>query len=121
MKRDTLIKQLMEEAKGLGVLLAAIMIVLKIAFYRESAGIIAVKSLSIFWLFVLPGYSILLIWKDRLDFTSRAIMGVPVSAFMIGILGYYISLMGIDARYHPMVLPPLMMAIPVIYLFCKRR
>jgi uncharacterized membrane protein len=111
-----LIKQ---EAMLLAVLFAAIFIILKIAFYKEEFATVLTLSGAIFWLFMLPGYCIMLIWKEQLDALSRTIMSLPISAATIGIVGYYLSLIGIHAKYHHILLPLTMIILPIGYIIWK--
>lgn len=121
MKKDSLIKELLDEGKSIGLIFIAITIILKIVFYKETIPNVLIRTLSIFWLFILPGYSVLLLWKDKLDLTSRIIMSLPISAVTIGIVGYYISLIGIHAKYHAILFPLVMIIAPITYLFLKQK
>ena len=80
-------------------------VIFKIAFYKESLLILARNVISIFWLFVLPGYFITFYWRERLEFTERFVIGIVIAAGLIGIFSYYLGLAGFNIKYHVIVLP----------------
>lgn len=53
-------------------------------------------SISLLFLFILPGYFILYNKK----FEERIIFGTLISASIIGITSYYMGLAGVHIRYH---------------------
>ena len=77
----------------------------KIAFYKENFIVLLRIVLSIFWLFVLPGYFIMLYWKEKIGFIERIVVGISIAAAIIGIFSYYISLAGLNLKFHAIVLP----------------
>ena len=96
---------LKKEMKYTCILFLLSVIIFKIAFYRENLIILLRNVLALFWLFVLPGYFMMLYWNERLEFLERFIVGIALSAAIIGILSYYIGLMGLNIKYHIFVLP----------------
>ena len=95
----------LKELKYLGILFLLALIAFKISFFRENSIILLRSVVAIFWLFVLPGYFIMLYWKNKLDFIERAVAGIGISAAIMGILSYYISLAGLNLRFHAVILP----------------
>lgn len=104
----------LKELKYLGILFLLALIAFKIAFFRENSIVLLRSVVAIFWLFVIPGYFIMLYWKNKLDFVERAVIGIGVSAAIIGILSYYISLAGLNLRFHAILLPLIIIFIGVI-------
>ena len=94
-----------KEAQYIGILFLLVLIIFKIAFYKENLIVLFRNVLSLFWLFVLPGYFIMLYWKEKLGFMERFIVGIMVSAAIIGMASYYIGLMGLNIKYHAVLLP----------------
>ena len=81
------------------------MAVFKIGFYNENVlNIIKIVS-SLFWLFLLPGYFLMLYFEDNLDFIERLIIGIALGFGIMGILSYYIGLLGLNIKYHTVILP----------------
>ena len=83
---------LVKELKYVGLLFIIVIITFKIAFFKESFIILIRNVLSLFWLFVLPGYFLMLYWKEKLEFIERFIIGIVLSAAIIGIFSYYLGL-----------------------------
>tara|TARA_Y100000310_G_scaffold342995_1_gene448641 strand:- start:3791 stop:4165 length:375 start_codon:yes stop_codon:yes gene_type:complete len=103
-----------KEAIYIGTLFLLALIIFKIAFYKENIVWLLKTVLSIFWLFVLPGYFIMLYWKEKLGFIERILAGILISAAIIGISSYYISLAGINLRYHSFLLPSILILIGIV-------
>ncbi len=94
-----------KEFKFIGILFLLALVIFKIAFFKEDLMILFRTVLSLFWLFALPGYFIMLYWKEKLEFTERFVVGILLSAAITGILSYYIGLLGLNIKYHMFVLP----------------
>ena len=110
---------LVKELKYVGLLFIIAIIIFKIAFFKESFIILIRNVLSLFWLFVLPGYFLMLYWKEKLEFIERFIIGIVLSAAIIGIFSYYLGLIGLNIKYHTIVLPLILILIGVIINFRK--
>ena len=104
----------LKEMKYLGILFLLALIAFKIAFFRENSIVLLRSVVALFWLFVVPGYFIMLYWKNKLDFIERAVAGIGISAAIIGILSYYISLAGLNLRFHAIILPLIIILAGVI-------
>jgi len=96
---------IIKESRYIGILFLLALIIFKIAFYKENFIVLLRNVLSLFWLFVLPGYFIMLYWKEKLGFIERMVVGIGIAAGMTGILSYYISLAGLNLRFHAIILP----------------
>ena len=111
---------LAKELKYTGLLIMAALIIFKIAFFKENLAVLLRNVLSLFWMFVLPGYFIMLYWAEKLDFMERFIIGIALSAGVIGISSYYIGLMGLNMRYHAFILPFLLILTGFIVFYNKK-
>ena len=111
--------QLKNEAVKLGLVLLAVAVIIKIAFFREDIITTTRTALALFWMFALPGYALLYYWKDRLDFGERIVIGTATAAAIMAISSYYTGLLGLPVRLHGIVLPVVMLA--VAYLIMKRK
>ncbi len=96
---------LIRELITLGVLFLAAAIAMKIVFFREHAAVTTVFTFSLFWLFVLPGYSIMHYWHDKLPFLERLVVGTGLAAAVLGIASYYLGLAGVHNAVHGYLLP----------------
>ena len=83
----------------------AIVVIIKIAFYKEGISIVIRTAFGIFWLFILPGVSILYYWHEKMAFIERLIIGIVLSSALIGISSYYLGLLGLHIKYHAVVIP----------------
>lgn len=99
-----------KELQYLGILLIAALIIFKITFFRENMSVLLRNVLSVFWLFVLPGYFMMLYWKEKLGFTERFIIGIVLAAAVIGVASYYLGLVGLDIKFHAVALPLILIA-----------
>ena len=93
------------ESKYLGLAFLIGLVIFKIVFYQENLIALFMNVLSLFWIFALPGYFIMLYWKEKLGFLERFVIGLILSAAIIGILSYYLGLMGLNIKYHAIILP----------------
>ena len=95
-------------------------IIFKIGFYNENVlNIIKIVS-SLFWLFLLPGYFLMLYFEDNLDFIERLIIGIALGFGIMGILSYYIGLLGLNIKYHTIFLPIILILISLIINLKKK-
>ena len=103
-----------KEALYIGLLFLVIFIIFKLIYYKgqflASLRIVA----SLFWMFVLPSYFIMFYWKEKLEFAERIIIGIAISAAVIGIFSYYLGVIGLNIAYHGILLPLIMIAIGLI-------
>ena len=99
-----------KELRYVGILLIATLIIFKIAFFKENIIVLLRNVLSVFWLFVLPGYFMMLYWKEKLGFTERFIIGIVLAAAVIGVASYYLGLVGLDIKFHAVALPLILIA-----------
>ncbi len=113
MKKEVF-EDMKKELMYIGLLFIIALVVFKIAFFKEEVTVLLRTVLSLFWLFVLPGYFILLYWKEKLGFVERFIVGIMVSAAIIGIASYYIGLMGMNIKYHTALLPLVLIIIGIV-------
>ena len=112
MKKEVF-EDMKKELMYIGLLFIIALVVFKIAFFKEEVTVLLRTVLSLFWLFVLPGYFILLYWKEKLGFMERFIVGIMVSAAITSIASYYIGLIGLNLKYHAILLPLVLIIIGI--------
>lgn len=86
-------------------------IIFKILFYKENILIILRAVASVFWMFVLPGFSLMYYWEEKLDFIERLIIGIILSAAIFSVIGYNLAFFGFHIKYHVVVIPVLCLAV----------
>ena len=109
-----------KELQYIGILFLLVLIVFKIAFFKENFIVLFRSVLSLFWLFALPGYFIMLYWKEHLGFTERFVIGIAISAAIIGIFSYYLGLIGLNIKFHHILLPILLIIIGIFFNLSKK-
>ena len=87
------------------LILAVTTIAIKTAYYREGFVSVIRTSASLFWLFILPGYSVMLYWKQKLDFTERIVIGTAAAMAVTGLFSYYLGLAGLKLQNQTFLLP----------------
>lgn len=99
-----------KEALYMAALFLAALLIFKIVFYKEVIAVLLRTLASIFWLFALPGYFIMLHWHEKLNFLERFIIGAIAAASAIGIASYYLGIFGLNIKYHAILLPLALLA-----------
>ena len=103
--KKEILNKLKKELSYIGILFILFVLIFKIIFFKENLTVIFRTVISIFWIFALPGYFILFYWHRKLRFTERLIVGTALSIATIGIFSYYLGIIGLDIRYHTIILP----------------
>jgi len=114
-------EKIKKEAISLIIVLGIFLIIFKLVFFKESFTIILKVVFSIFWLFVLPGYLIMYYWHQKLEFIERLIVGIALSAAFIGIFSYYFGILGINIKFHTILLPIILIIIGFFINFFNRK
>jgi hypothetical protein len=96
----------------------AVLIIFKLIYLKEDITIILKTVLSIFWIFILPGFYIMYYWHEKLGFGERLVIGVGLSAAITGISSYYLGLIGLNIKYHTIMLPLTMLGL-ALFLVVK--
>ena len=109
-----------KELTEIAIFFILALILFKIVFFKEALVVLFKAVLSLFWLFVLPGYFIMLYWKDKIDFIERLIVGVALSAAITGVLSYYIGIAGLNLKYHFVLIPLLSIIVGLFFSLRKK-
>lgn len=120
LKSRQLVEIIKEEGMYLGIFFIIILLILKVVFYKEEIIVIIKIAFSILYLFVLPGYFITLYWKEKIEFKERIILGVVAAASVVGILSYYIGLLGLNVKYH-FILPTIIVVLSILVLLLSKK
>ena len=87
------------------IMFVIILIATKIIFKSENFFIVLRTVVAIFWLIFIPGYAITFHWREKLKLYERFIIGIAISTALIGLLSYYLGLIGLHIKFHIIVLP----------------
>ena len=103
-----------KEMMHIGLLFLLALIIFKIAFFKENFIALLRNVSSLFWLFALPGYFIMLHWRENLEFIERLVIGIALSAGAIGVFSYYAGIIGLNVRYHAIIFPIVLIAAGIL-------
>ncbi|MBI2541619.1 hypothetical protein HYV80_02845 [Candidatus Woesearchaeota archaeon] len=118
--KKEIFEQIKKEAKYIGMLLLICLVIFKIVFFKENSIVLLRTVLSLFWLFVLPGYSAMLYWREKFEFIERIVVGIALAIGVTGILSYYLGLGGLNLKYHAALLPLAIIAVGLIAAINKK-
>jgi len=102
-----------------GLLILSFSIILQIVLYKESFLISLMTVLRFFYSIVIPGLCISLYLKNKLNYSARLVLGSVFIIASTSITSYYLGILGLHVKYHPWIIPPLMMLLGVL-LFLKK-
>ena len=105
----------LKEIKYIGLLFLIALVIFKIAFFKEGFWSLTRNVVFLFWLFAIPGHFLMVYWKDKINFLERFFIGFLFSAAMIGIFSYYIGIIGLNIKYHFVLLPLLFIVVGIIF------
>ncbi len=94
-------------------------IVVKILFPLSSITEIAKLVGGVLWLFVLPGWCIMLPWRNEIELKERIVVGMLASAGLFAIASYYFGILGVHVRIHTVFFPVLVIIIAAILFYSK--
>lgn len=118
---NNLLDKLKKEGISLIALFIISIILFKILYYNEKFIIILRIISSFFWIFILPGFCLMYHWHERIGFSERLIIGIALSAAIIGIVSYYLGLIGLHIKYHGIVLPIVIIIVSGVILLRPRK
>lgn len=101
-----------------GIVIIAIL--LNVLF--PDSGIVTIAKLlgGIVWLFVLPGYFIMLPWRETIELKERIVVGMLAAAGLEAVASYYAGIAGLHIRSHSWLFPALIIAIGIVLAHSKR-
>ncbi len=102
-----MLDRLKQELTQLGIILVGSIILFKLIFLNEPLGSIIRIILSIFYIFIIPGYLMLYYWNAKIEFIERTVLGIALSGAILGVVSYYIALIGLNVNFH-FILPLLL-------------
>lgn len=112
-------------------------IVLKLLFPLSSITTIAKLAGGIVWLFVLPGYCIMLAMSalpkmfanrvgdmlplcHELELKERVIVGMLAAAGLLAIASYYAGILGMHIRSHALLFPAAIIIVSILLVYSAR-
>ncbi|MBI2138799.1 hypothetical protein HYU13_04370 [Candidatus Woesearchaeota archaeon] len=118
---ETSQQRIKEDGIKIGAAFAVVLAVLKIAFYQESFFSIVKLALAMFWLFIIPGFMLLYLFSQKLDFIEQFIIGAVLGLAFFGSLGYNLRLIGLKIPVQNWALPILGIALGLAALLKRKK
>lgn len=119
LRKEDLVR-IKKEGIYLGLLLVSLIILFKVVFYKELFSNVVFMSLSLFWLFILPGFAIMFYWRSDLDFLERLVIGTALGLGVVGSASYYLGLIGLNIKYQ-IVPVPLLLILLGLFLSLRKK
>ena len=112
-----LLKKIKKESLSLAYLLVILIFLFKIIFYNEEFIVSSRIAFMLWWMFVLPGFSLFWYWHERIGFIERLVIGTIIGLAVFGTLGYNLSILGLDLKYHMFFIPAIELIIAGIIVW----
>lgn len=97
--------KVIQELKKIGIVLVTLIILSKLIFFKEDFLVVIKFWFTMFWSFVLPGFLIMTIFREKFDFIERLIIGSVLGLAFMSLVSYVIGLIGIHLRIHGIIIP----------------
>ena len=121
---STLLNQIKQDLKSLGITILILTIIFLIVFYKENIFTTIWAVLSFVLTFILPGFTLCYLWYDKLDFIERFIIGTMLGLISVGILSYNLSMyLNLDIKIISIIAPILVILTfsTVVYFTTKKK
>lgn len=103
------------------ILLVLEITILKIIFHKESFLIVVKLALSLFWLFILPGFMIMYFFVEQLNFIERIVAGITLGMAFLGVVGYNLGVLGLLIKYQVWILPVIAIGLGIFALIKNQK
>ena len=113
-------KTLKAEGKRMLITIAVVLIIIQIAFYKESFFNVAKFSLSFLYFSLLPGYALMMLLAGQLKPELRIILSFPVGLAIYAILGYYLNMIW-PIKYLLVIPLAVILTCGVVYYYKTRK
>lgn len=110
-------EEIKEELKCLSIMIIVILIILKIAFYKDTIFNAIKFGLAFIYFSLLPGYFILFNFREHMSRNIRFVMAFPVGFAIYAITAYYLNIF-INLKYL-LVIPLLIVIFTSAYYYYK--
>ncbi len=82
----------------------AFSLAIKILFFNESLITVLKLSLSVYWVFIIPGIGITYLFQ-KMGFIERFALSLAIGAALVGVSSYYLGIIGIHIKYSAIIVP----------------
>ena len=116
---NTWVQLIKKESRILLAVFIITYVIFQIVFYKQSFTIVLRTVFSLYWVFIFPGYFLMLYWHKKISVIERLVIGSLVAAAATGVISYHLGLIGINIKYHSVLLPLILIIIGVLIIFIK--
>jgi len=112
-------KEIKSELKKIGIIFIIAYIFFQIHYYKESPLVVLRLLLAHFYLFIIPGYCLMLYYFKKIEFIYRFFIGVGLGYALQSLLAFFITLIfNLNLKTYYLVTPIILIIIG-IYLARK--
>ena len=120
-RKDEMRQIAISELKALIAAFLAFFIFLKLHYYAESAGALLKTTAAHFYLFILPGYSLMLAAYDKYERLERMILGIGLGYGVPTFLAYAVNVIFKKNMMTYYWIIPIIVIAAGTYFFARRR
>ena len=113
--------RLKKEVTFIGIVFLATYGIFQAVFIKENPISVIRTVAGLYWLYILPGYAFMMMFEDKLEAVERLIIGTLAGMAVVGVVGYNLTVIGINMRYHFIILPPAMISLGIFLALQKRK
>lgn len=122
LKPDSLVKMIKEESKKFLFCVFVLYLIFQIYYYKDNPFNVIKIIIAQVYLFILPGFIIMLYFQDKINFIYRMIIGIGIGYSLNIIITYYINLIiKVNIGKFYWITPILMIILGCILIWIKNR
>jgi uncharacterized membrane protein len=110
-----------DDVYGLIISFVILVVIFKMVVFKESLLGIFITVVSLYWLYVLPGFFVLSYWKERFSILERLIMGFVVGIVVVSLPSYYLGVFGLHMSTHVFIPLVIIMIMSAIFYFKSKK
>lgn len=105
----------------LSALFISLLVIFKIVLFKETLVTLFLALGVLFYSIIIPGVILLAYLNKKLGSFSRLVLGSVLAIALTGIASYYLGLLGLHVKYHPYIIPPLIMLVGLFLFYRENR
>lgn len=121
LNRASLLQLGLEEGKKFGIFVIILYAFFQIFYWKDNVWNIMLMIIGQLYLFIIPGFVLMLYFRDKISFIYRLLMGIGLGYSSNILVTYYLNLLikvNISKFYY--FIPLVLMAIGIVLLLIKK-
>lgn len=119
--KNKVLLEISSELKNIAIAFFVFAMLLKIVFYNENTLTVLWWDFSLFYIIFLPGFFIVLCCMSKINFIERCLLAIPAGTAAVGVISYYLGVVGLNVKYHFVAVPLAVVVISIIiYIFINK-